>query len=125
MDERVSKSLSRLENLPHYGFFTKSVRVGKGVVFVLGSKSTRRKFSIGEGGREDTKGCVLCKQSAEGSRRTISINREVGFCINNGFQETEALLPSSCYQCHNRLSAQESNEQVGSCKMTNPMGCRA
>ena len=105
MDERVSKSLSRLENLPHYDFFTKSVRVGREVVFVLGSNSTRCKFSIGEGGREDTKAYVLCKQSAEGSRRTISINREVGFCINNGFQEAEALLPSSCHQCHNRSSA--------------------
>ena len=85
MDGRVSKSLSRLENLPHYNFFTKSVRVGRGVVFVLGSNSTRRKFNIGKGRREEIKACVLYKQSVEGSRRTIPINREVGFCIDNGF----------------------------------------
>ena len=85
MDGRVPKSLLRLEDLPHYGSFTKSVCPGKGVVFVLASNSTRRKFGIGEGGREDTKVCVLYKQSAAGSERTISTNREVGFCIDNGF----------------------------------------
>ena len=85
MDGQVLKSLSRHEDLPHYGFFTKSVRARRGVVFVLGSNSTCRKFSIGEGGREDTKACILYKQSAERSVRTISINRKVGFCINNGF----------------------------------------
>ena len=100
MDGRVPKSLLRLEDLPHYGSFTKSVCPGKGVVFVLGSNSTRRKFSIGEGRREETKACVLYKQSVEGSGRTIPINREVGFCIDNGFQEVKALLPSSCHQCH-------------------------
>ena len=123
MDGRVSKSLSRLEDLPHYGFFTKSVRAGKGVVFVLGSNSTCRKFNIGEGGREDTEACILYKQSAEGSRRTIPINKEVGFCINNGFQEAEALLPSSCHQCHDRSSTQESNEQAGSYRTTDPISC--
>ena len=85
MDGRVPKSLLRLEDLPHYGSFTKSVCPGKGVVFVLGSNSTRRKFGISEGGREDTKVYVLYKQSAAGSERTISTNREVGFCIDNGF----------------------------------------
>ena len=30
---------------------------------------------------EETKACVLYKQSAEGSGRTIPINREVGFCM--------------------------------------------
>ena len=79
------KSLSRLEDLPHYDSFTKSIRARRGVVFVLGSNSTRRKFSIGEGRREETKACVLYKQSAEGSGRTISINGKVGFYINNGF----------------------------------------
>ena len=88
----MSKTLSRLKDLPHYGFFTKSIYAGRGVVFVLGSNSTRRKFTIGEGRREETKACVLYKQSAEGSGRTIPINREVGFHIDNGFQEAEALL---------------------------------
>ena len=54
------KSLSRFEDLPHYGSFTKYVHVGR-VVFVLGSNSTCRKFSIDEGGREDTKTCILYK----------------------------------------------------------------
>ena len=61
MDGRVPKSLLRLEDLPHYGSFNKSICPGRGVVFVLGSNSTRRKFGIGEGGREDTKVCVLYK----------------------------------------------------------------
>ena len=51
----MSKSLSRLEDLPHYGSFTKSIHAGRGVVFVLGSNSTRRKFSIGKGRREEQK----------------------------------------------------------------------
>ena len=84
MDRRMLKSLSRFEDLPHYDSFTKSVHVGR-VVFVLGSNSTCGKFSIDEGGREDTKTCILYKQSAEGSGRMMPINREVGFCINNGF----------------------------------------
>ena len=78
------KSLSRFEDLPHYGSFTKYVHVGR-VVFVLDSNSTCRKFSIDEGGREDTKTCILYKQSTKGSGRTISANRKAGFCIDNGF----------------------------------------
>ena len=119
------KSLSRLEDLPHYDSFTKSIRARRGVVFVLSSNSTCRKFNIGEGRREETKACVLYKQSAKGSGRTIPTNREVDFCIDNGFQEAEALLPSSCHQCHDRSSAQESNEQAGSYMTTNLIGCRA
>ena len=121
----MPKSLSRLEDLPYYGSFTKSICPGRGVVFVLGSSSTRRKFDVGEGRREDTKACVLYKQSTAGSRRMISTNREVGFCIDNGFQEAEALLLSSCHQCPNRSSAQENNEQAGSCRMTDPISCQA
>ena len=100
MDGRVSKNLSRLKDLPHYSSFTKSIRARRRVVFVLSSNSTRRKFNIGKGRREETKAYVLYKQSVEGSGRTIPINREVGFCIDNGFQEVKALLPSSCHQCH-------------------------
>ena len=77
----MSKTLSRLKDLPHYGSFTKSIFAGRGVVFVLGSNSTCRKFSIGEGRMEETKACVLYKQSAEGSGRTIPTNREVGFAL--------------------------------------------
>ena len=112
MDGRVSKNLSRLKDLPHYGSFTKSIHAKRRVVFVLGSNSTRRKFNIGKGRREETKACVLYKQSVEGSGRTIPINREVGFCIDNDFQEVKALLPSSCHQCHDRSSAQESNDKL-------------
>ena len=97
MDGRVPKSLLRLEDLPHYGSFTKSVCPGKGVVFVLASNSTRRKFGIGEGGREDTKVCVLYKQSAAGSKRTISTNGEIGLRTNHSFKEAEALFPSTCH----------------------------
>ena len=125
MDGRVSKSLLRLEDLPYYGSFTKSIYAGKGVIFVLGNNSTRHKFNIGEGRGEETKAYLLYKQSVEGSGRSIPTNREVGFCIDNDFQEAEALLPSSCHQCPDRSSAQESNEQAGSCRMTNPISCRA
>ena len=81
MDGRVSKNLSRLKDLPYYGSFTKSIHARGRVVFVLGSNSTRRKFNIGKGRREEIKACVLYKQSVEGSRRTIPINREVGFAL--------------------------------------------
>ena len=125
MDGRVSKSLLRLEDLPYYGSFTKSIYAGKGVIFVLGNNSTRHKFNIGEGRGEETKAYLLYKQSVEGSGRSIPINREVGFCIDNDFQEAEALLPSSCHQCPNRSSAQENNEQVRSCGTIDPVGCQA
>ena len=125
MDERVSKSILRLEDLPHYGSFTKSIYAGKGVIFVLGNNSTRHKFNIGEGRGEETKAYLLYKQSVEGSGRSIPTKREVGFCIDNDFQEAEALLPSSCHQCPNRSSAQENNEQAGSCRMTDPISCQA
>ena len=108
----MSESFRRFEGVSHHGSFAKSVRVGRRVVFVLGSNSTRRKFNIGKGRREETKACVLYKQSVEGSGRTIPINREVGFCIDNDFQEVKALLPSSCHQCHDRSSAQESNDKL-------------
>ena len=84
MDRRVSESFPRSEDVPHYGSFTKSVRAGR-VVFVLGSHPSCRKFSISERGREGVKSCVLYKQSIEGSRRTISADGEVSFCINNNF----------------------------------------
>ena len=77
----MSKNLSRLKDLPHYGSFTKSIYAGRGVIFVLGNNSTRHKFSIGEGRGEETKACVLYKQSVEGSGRSIPTNREVGFAL--------------------------------------------
>ena len=81
MDGRVSKSLLRLEDLPYYGSFTKSIYAGKGVIFVLGNNSTRHKFNIGEGRGEETKAYLLYKQSVEGSGRSIPTNREVGFAL--------------------------------------------
>ena len=55
---------------------------------------------------------------------TVSTDREVGLCTNNNFQEVETLLPSSCHQRHNDSSTQKGNEQVGSCRTTNPIGCQ-
>ena len=55
---------------------------------------------------------------------TVSTNREVGIFTSNSFQEVETLLPSSCHQCHDGSSAQKGNEQVGSCRTTDLIGCR-
>ena len=122
MNGQVSKSLPRFEDIPHYGSFTESVHVGRGVVFVLSSDLTCHEFSIDKGGRKSVKACVLYKKSAEGSGRTISTNKKTSFHANHGFQEANALLPSSCNQCHDGPSAQESHEQVGSRRTTNPIG---
>ena len=48
----------------------------------------------------------------------IPTDREVGF-------QTEALLPSSYYQRHDRPPTEESDEQVRSHGTINLVGCRA
>ena len=48
---------------------------------------------------------------------------KLAFCANNNFQEVETLLPSSCHQCHDSSSAKKGNEQAGSYRTTDPMGC--
>ena len=55
----------------------------------------------------------------------IPTNRKVGFCVDHSIQETEALLPSSHHQRHDGPPVEESNEQVRSCRMFDPVGCRA
>ena len=119
----MRKSLPRLKDVPRYGSVAKSVRDGRGVIFVLSGDPTCHEFSIGKGGRKSVKARVLYKQSTERSRRTISVDRKASFCTNNSFQEAKALLPSSCNQCRDGPSTQESHEQVGSHMTTDPMGC--
>ena len=41
-----------------------------------------------------------------------------------GFYEVKALLSGSCHKCLDRFSTKEGNEQIGSHRMTNPMGHR-
>ena len=55
----------------------------------------------------------------------IPTDREIGLCTNHGIKEIKALLPSSCHQHHNGPPAEESNEQVRSCRTVDPMGYRA
>ena len=110
----MRKSLPRLKDVPRYGSVAKSVRDGRGVIFVLSGDPTCHEFSIGKGGRKSAKARVLYKQSTKESKRTIPVNREASLCIDNSFQEAKALLPSSCHQFHDRSSAQESNEQARS-----------
>ena len=62
MNRRVSKNLSRLENLPYYGSFAKSICVGR-IVFVLSSYPICRYFSIDKEGRKSAKDCILYKQA--------------------------------------------------------------
>ena len=85
MDGRIPKSLPRLEDVPRYDSIAKSVRDGKGVIFVLSDDPTCREFSIRKGGRESVKAQVLYKQSTERSRRMISDDRKASFCANNSF----------------------------------------
>ena len=81
----MPKSLPRLEDVPCYGSVAKSVRDGRGVVFVLSNDPTCCEFGIDKEGRKSAKARVLYQQSTEGSGRTISVNRKVGFRANNGF----------------------------------------
>ena len=41
---------------------------------------------------------------------TISIDGEISFCANNGFQEAQALFLSTCNCCYDGSSTQEVNE---------------
>ena len=75
--------------------------------------------------RESAEACILYKPSIERSRRMISADGEIVFCINNGFQEVKALLPSTCNCCNDGSSTQEVDEQVGSHRMFDPIGYRA
>ena len=52
----------------------------------------------------------------------ISADRKASFRPYHGFQEVEALLPSSCNHCYNRPPAQESHEQAGSRRTIDPVG---
>ena len=83
------------------------------------------KFSINQGRREGAEACILYKPSIERSRKTISVDGEIGFCINNSFQEAKALLPSTCNCYYDGSSTQEVNEQVGSRKTIDLMGYQA
>ena len=91
-------------------------------LYLLSSVPICGKFSIDQERREGAEACILYKPSAKGSKRMISDDGKVGICINNSFQEAEALLLGPCHQCHYRSCAQEGDEQVGSCRTTNPMG---
>ena len=53
---------------------------------------------------------------------TISYDGEVG--LYNSFQEVKALLLGSCHQCLDGSSPQVGKEQVGSRRMTDPIGYR-
>ena len=72
--ERLSKSLPRSEDVPHYRSFAKSFRASRGVILVLSGDFTSRKFSIGEGRRKGTKTYILHKQSAK--RSIVSSNHK-------------------------------------------------
>ena len=57
----MPKSLPRLEDVTRYDSIAKSVRDGRGVIFVLSDDLTCREFSIGKGGRKSVKAHVLYK----------------------------------------------------------------
>ena len=75
----MRKSLPRLKDVPRYGSVAKSVRDGRGVIFVLSGDPTCHEFSIGKGGRKSAKAHVLYKQNTERSRRMISTDRKASF----------------------------------------------
>ena len=110
MDERVSKNFPRPEDISHYGPLTEFINVGRGIVLVLSSDSTCCKFNVNQRRRKGVEANLLHKQSAQRSGRTVSIDREIGLCTNNSFQEVETLLLSSCHQRHDGSSTQEGNE---------------
>ena len=95
----MPKSLPRLEDIPHYSSTAKSICDGRGVVFIPSSDPSCCEFSIDTGRRKSAKARVLYKQSIEGSRRAISINRKASLRANSSFQEATTLLPSSYNQC--------------------------
>ena len=67
---------------------------------------------------------LLYKPGIKGGKRTISYDGKVGIWTDNSFQEAKTLLPGSCHQYFDRSSIQEGNEQVGNCRITDPMGYR-
>ena len=117
----MPKSLTRLEDVPRYGSVAESIRDGRRIVFIPGSDLACCELSIDKRGRKSTKASVLYQQGIEGSGRTTSANRKASFRPYYGFQEAEALLPSPCNQCYDKLPAQESHEQVGSRRTIDPV----
>ena len=55
----MPKSLSGLEDVPHYGTIIESVRDGRRIVFIPGSDPACRELSIDNRGRKSTKTSVL------------------------------------------------------------------
>ena len=55
----------------------------------------------------------------------IPTNRKVGFCTDHSIQETKALLLSLHHQRHDGPPAEESSEQVRSCRTFDLVGCQA
>jgi len=121
----VSENFSRPEDISHHSLLVESIYVRRWIVLVLSSDSTCCKFSVNQRRRKGVEANLLHKHSTQRSGRTVSIDREIGLCTNNSFQEVETLLPSLCHQCHDGSSTQEGNEQVGSHRTTEPIGYRA
>ena len=64
IEENPDKIQAILDMKPHYSSFAKSIRAGRGVVFILGSNSTCCKLSIDPGRRKGSEAYVLYKSSA-------------------------------------------------------------
>ena len=75
--------------------------------------------------RKAQKPVYYTSRALRGAEKTISVDGEISFCINNGFQEAKALFPSTCNCCYDGSSTQEVNEQDGSRRTIDPMGYRA
>ena len=81
----MPKSLSGLEDVPHYGTIAESVCDGRRIVFIPVSDSTCRELSIDKRGRKNTKASVLYKQGIKGSGRMISTNRKTSLRLYHDF----------------------------------------
>ena len=125
MDGRLLESFPRSESIPYDCPVVESIRVGRRVISVFGCHPTCCKLSVDLRRGKNAETGVLHQSSTERSRRTVPVDREVGFCTDHDIKEIEALLPSLCHQRYDRPSAEESNEQVRSCRTVDPTGCRA
>ena len=104
------KGLPRLGDVPRYSSIAKSICDGRGVVLVPSSDPSCCEFGINTGRRKSAKARVIYKQSIEGSKRAIFVNRKASLRANNSFQEAMALLPDSYNQCNDKPSAQKSHK---------------
>ena len=77
----MSESFPRPKDVPHYDSFTKFVRAGRGVVFILGSDSTCFKLNIDPGRRKGQKLVYYTSRALRGAEGRYPLIEKLAFAL--------------------------------------------